>query len=81
MKLACEKHAIKDIKKRIRSLHMLIRIMPYERAQIPQNEYHCYVKVCKEQPEFVIKRIEDMIIKVHKDKKDIQDNSGGNDAK
>ena len=77
-KLACEKHAIKDIKQRIRSLHMLIRIMPYERAKIPDNNYHCYVRVCHSKPEFVIKRVEDMIIKVHKAD---SDNSGGKDAK
>lgn len=81
MKIACEKHAIKEVKKRIAALHMLVRIMPYEKAKIPKQNYHCYVKVCSQQPAFVIKRIDDMIIKVHKDKKDIQDNSGGNDAK
>ena len=70
MKVACEKHAIKEVKQRIRMLHMLVRIMPYEKARIPEKDYHCYVKVCPKQPAFVIKRIDDMIIKVHKDKKD-----------
>lgn len=70
MKLACEQHAIKEVKRRIRGLHMLVRIMPYERAKIPQQEYRCYVKVCSKSPDFVIKRIDDMIIKVHKQEKD-----------
>lgn len=70
MKLACEKHAVKEVKQRIRILHMLVRIMPYERAQIPEKEYRCYVRVCSKKPEFVIKRIDDMIIKVHKEEKD-----------
>ena len=78
MKLACEKHAIKEVKQRIRVLHMLVRIMPYERAQIPKRDYHCYVKTCPKQPAFVIKRIDDMVIKVHKDD---QDNSSGKDDK
>lgn len=78
MKMACEKHAIKEVKQRIRALHMLVRIMPYEKVKIAEQDYHCYVKVCKKQPEFVIKRIDDMIIKVHKDD---QDNSSGKDAK
>lgn len=70
MRLACEKHAIKEVKQRIRRMHMLIRIMPYERAKIPKQEYSCYVKVCSKPPDFVIKRIDDMIIKVIKDEKD-----------